>query len=209
MRVSWRNLLSTWAVEPSLADTVFEDVCRRYAEPGRFCHTLNHVQAVLETVESLASFAQELNAVKLSGWLQDVIYDSRSSDNEERSAEYAAQLCTELSIPQGCLIASLILKTKSHDPGSDANAQLLIDADLAILGASEAVYWDYAAKIRQEYAWVPEQEYRAGRRRILEQFLTRPKVFSFLNHLEAPARRNLFGEIARLSVRGPKPFGVT
>ena len=78
---------------------------------------------------------------------------------------------------------SLIRKTKTHDAGSDTDAQVLLDADLAILGESESVYRTYAEKIRQEYAWVPEPDYRKGRRRVLENFLSRPRIFHFLSQL--------------------------
>src|SRR5205823_690987 len=138
--------------------------------------------------------------VKLAAWLHDVIYDSKASDNEERSARYAERLCKELSIPEGTLVSSLISKTKAHDAGEDTDAQVLIDADLAILGASEPVYGDYAEKIWREYSWVPEAEYRQGRRRVLESFLSRPKIYHFLGHLEESARRNLADEIARLAI---------
>ena len=152
----WHDLFQAWAVDPMLADRRFEDACRHYAEPGRFYHTLDHVQAVLDTVDELGSHARNLNAVKLAAWLHDVTYDSRGSDNEERSAEYAEPLCHQLSIQDGRLIASLIRKTKTYDAGDDVDAQVLLDADLAILGASEPAYLKYAEHIRQEYAWVLE-----------------------------------------------------
>ena len=200
LRRQWRDLLRAWAVDVVRADQTFQEVREHYAGPGRYYHTLDHVQNVLETVESLSSHARNLNAVRLAGWLHDVIYDSKASDNEERSAEYAERLCERLSIPDGHLIASLILNTKTHDVGSDdPDAQVLIDADLAILGAGELAYRAYAAKIRQEYAWVPEPDFRTGRRQILERFLTRPKIFHLLGNLEEPARRNVAAEIARLA----------
>ena len=173
----WRDLLGTWRVIPALADALFEDVVKMYAGPGRFYHTLNHIEAVLESVESLGSFARNLNAVKLAAWLHDVIYDSRASDNEERSAEYAERCCKKLSIPDGPLVALLILKTKTHAAGDDVDAQVLIDAYLAILGASESAYRAYAESIRHEYAWVPEATYRMGRRQVLERILARPSIF--------------------------------
>jgi predicted metal-dependent HD superfamily phosphohydrolase len=153
---------------------------------------------MLETVESLASFARNLSAVKLAVWLHDVICDSRASDNEERSAEFAEQFCEKLSIPEARVVASLILKTKTHEAGGDVDAQMLLDADLAILGASEPVYRKYAEQIRQEYAWVLEPDYRKGRRQVLERFLGRPRIYHFLCHLEQPARRNIAAEIAQL-----------
>ncbi len=200
LRQQWHDLLRAWAVDPVRADRTLQEVRGHYAGPGRFYHTLDHVQAVLETVEGLASHARSLNVVKLAAWLHDVTYDSRASDNEERSAAYAERLCEQLSIPSGGQVASLILRTKTHDAEDDADAQVLLDADLAILGASEPVYRRYAELIRQEYAWVPEADYRTGRRRVLESFLTRPRIFHFLSQLEDPARRNIAAEMARLAV---------
>ena len=86
LRRKWRDLLGAWAVTPSLANESFEDIHQHYAGPSRFFHTLHHVEAMLETVDGLAAFARSLNAVKLAVWLHDVIYDSRASDNEARSA---------------------------------------------------------------------------------------------------------------------------
>jgi predicted metal-dependent HD superfamily phosphohydrolase len=194
----WRDLLSVWAVAPPLADELFSDVCAHYSGPNRFYHTLDHVAAVLKILGSIGVHARDLHAVKLAAWLHDVIYDSRAPDNEEKSAEYADRWCKRLAIPVGQRIATLILKTKTHNPVDDVDAQLLMDADLGILGASEPAYWVYAEAIRREYSWVPDPDYRVGRRAVLEQFLAKPRVFYFLVHLESPARQNMADEIARL-----------
>jgi predicted metal-dependent HD superfamily phosphohydrolase len=199
MRRNWHELLRVWSVDPVLVEREFEDVSRHYAGPGRFYHTLDHVQNVLETIESLRSHAQNLNAVQLAAWLHDLIYDSKASDNEERSAELAQNLSKRLSIPKGDVVAALILKTKTHVAGDDPDAKVLIDADLAILGASEPEYRKFAASIRKEYAWVPDADFRMGRRRVLESFLARPTIYHLLGHLEEKARRNLSAEIAQLA----------
>jgi predicted metal-dependent HD superfamily phosphohydrolase len=200
LRRKWHDLLRTWAVDPVMADRIFEDVGKQYAGPGRFYHTLDHIASVLETVEGLGSHARNPSAVKLAAWLHDVVYDSRASDNEERSADYAERLCEQLSISEGRVVAGLILKTKTHEADADADAQVLLDADLATLGANEPVYRVYAEQIRREYAWVPEPEYRGGRRQILAKFLARSRIYHFLIHLEDSARRNIAAEIARLGV---------
>jgi len=108
MLQKWHDLLGFWSVDPVMKRQSFEDISNRYAEPGRFYHTLDHVQNVLVTVDSIASHARNLDAVRLAGWLHDVIYDSRASDNEERSADYAERLCEVLSIPVGKRVAQLI-----------------------------------------------------------------------------------------------------
>ena len=77
--------------------------------------------------------------------------------------------------------------------------QVLVDADLAIPGASESAYRAYAEKIRQEYAWVSEPDYRMGRRQLLERFLAKPKIFHLLSQVEESARRNIADEITRLA----------
>jgi predicted metal-dependent HD superfamily phosphohydrolase len=198
-RQKWHDLLRTWAVAPILADRTFEDVRDRYAEPGRFYHVLDHVLNVIEIVESLGSHSFNPHTVQLAAWLHDVIYDSRASDNEERSADYAQRFCEELSIAEGDRVAALIMKTKTHQAGeNDPDAEILLDADLAVLGASEEDYRDYSEKIRQEYAWVPEADYRQGRRRVLESFLSRTRIYHWLRDREEPARRNLAAEIAQL-----------
>ena len=108
LRRKWHDLLGAWAVTPSVADEMFEDIRQHYAGPGSFYHTLDHIGAMLETVESLASHAPNLNAVKLAAWLHDVIYDSRASDNEERSADYAERLCEQMDVVEG---SALLLRT--------------------------------------------------------------------------------------------------
>jgi predicted metal-dependent HD superfamily phosphohydrolase len=198
MRRRWRSLLASWHIDSAAVDSTFGEVAERHAEPGRFYHTLDHVEAVLATVDRLAGHAHDPRSVELAAWLHDVVYDSRASDNEERSADFARQLCERLSIPGGERIASLILTTKTHEPGDDSDAMVLLDADLAVLGADDADYRRYAEAIRREYAWVPEADYRAGRCRVLERFLAKPAIFRLLHSLEPAARRNLAAEIERL-----------
>ncbi len=199
MRQQWLDLLQRGKVDPVLAAERFGEIAGQYASSGRYYHTLDHILDVLATVDKLASHAPQPDAVRLAAWLHDVIYDSRASDNEERSAEYARRLCGELGIPDAALVASLILQTKTHIVDDDRNGQVLVDAELAILGASASVYHGYAQNIRREYAWVPESAYRTGRQRVLENFLIRPRIYHLLTDLEAPARKNLTAEIALLA----------
>jgi predicted metal-dependent HD superfamily phosphohydrolase len=200
LRQQWMGLLHAWAVDATAAAYALEDVRQHYVEPNRFYHTLDHIANMLQTIESIGLHAQDPNAVKLAAWLHDVIYDSRASDNEERSAEFAVHLCQKLGIPAGHTVASLIMKTKTHDAPDDLDAQVLLDADLAVLGASPPTYRKYADNIRLEHAWVPQSEYQTGRRQILSKFLTRPRIYQFLTHLEEPARQNIAAEIRQLRI---------
>jgi predicted metal-dependent HD superfamily phosphohydrolase len=198
MRQEWQTLLENWDVDSSLANQEFDELSRKYGGADRAYHTLDHVEHVLGVVHQLADRADDRLPVELAAWLHDVVYDSRASDNEERSAAYAVRLCHELRIPCAEKAAELILKTKTHEAGGDPSAEILLDADLAILGAGETEYLDYTARIRQEYAWVPEDEYRSGRTFVLNRFLSWPAIYHYLVELEAPARRNLVRETTSL-----------
>ncbi len=120
--------------------------------------------------------AQDPQAIQFAVWFHDAIYDTQAKDNEEKSAAIAVVRLRSLNLPdcQIARISDLILCTKSHQAEpSDRDAQILLDADLAILNAEPNRYWDYARSIRREYAWVSDVAYRAGRQQVLEKFLDR------------------------------------
>ena len=179
------------------AEAVFADLCRRCSEPGRAYHNLDHVAAMLGTVSEFGDMLYDEVAVCLAVWFHDVVYDSRRGDNEEQSAAYAAEVLNRGGASPSLLpvVERLILATKAHQaPVDDTDCQILLDADLAILGASAAEYDRYAQAIREEYAWVPEDDYRAGRRRVLESFLGRARIYytdALFERHEQAARVNL------------------
>jgi predicted metal-dependent HD superfamily phosphohydrolase len=132
------------------------------------------------------------------------VYDPHAHDNEERSADHARAVLRPLGVPDPVVdeAARLIRLTQGHYTGPDDTAgHVLLDADLAVLGADGPAYDAYARAIRREYAWVPEGAYREGRRRVLEGFLRRPRLYAteaMFASREGPARANLRREIASL-----------
>ena len=193
------ELLRRWQRLLPDSDSTFAGLAARYGEPGRHYHTLDHIRAVLDRIDALWPDAPP--ALQLAAWLHDVVYDSRAADNEERSADYARAVLPALGVPSEVIdeTARLILLTRSHDTDPDDGAgHTLLDADLAVLSADAPTYDAYAAAIRREYAWVAESDYRAGRRRVLERFLDRPRIYLTIEMAEAEprARDNLRREIA-------------
>jgi len=200
----WRRLLRPLGCPDDAAERAFAEIARHYRSPERHYHTLLHLAAVLDTIDHLCQANPPPPALLLAAWLHDVIYDSRASDNEERSAAYAQSLREPLGLDTALTdeAARLILLTRAHQTTADDHCgQLLLDADLAILGAAPEEYDRYAQAIRREYAWVPEEEYRRGRAAVLERFLQRPRLFhtaSLHDRVEAQARCNLLAELAVL-----------
>lgn len=197
----WRDLLSASTPGADL-DAAFAEVAAAYAGPGRHYHDLAHVRAVLDVLDQL--LPQAPLAARLAAWLHDVVYDPYAADNEARSAAYARALAQRLALPEavGEEAARLIgLTRRHHTDADDAIGQALLDADLAVLAADAAAYDAYAAAIRREYARVPPDDYRAGRRRVLEQFLARPHLYHTpaMRSAEPRARQNLARELRRLA----------
>jgi predicted metal-dependent HD superfamily phosphohydrolase len=202
MVLGWEALLQPFHVNPRDAQTVFLELVAAYSRPDRFYHTLEHLQQVLETVERLRSRAIHFSAVQFAAWFHDVIYNPRAKDNELKSAEFAAIALTQLQIPPAEIarVQTLILSTQTHD-ATDIDAQILIDADLAIFGSSPSKYRAYARAIRQEYAWVSDRDYAVGRSQVLQGFLARSRIYSTVEmflQLEGQARANLRSEILEL-----------
>lgn len=99
-------------------------------------------------------------------------------------------------------VERLIMATK-HDaaePAADApDQQLLVDIDLAILGAAPERFAEYGRQVRAEYGWVPGLVYRTKRKAVLKSFLARPRLYGtahFRERYEAQARRNLAAAVA-------------
>ena len=89
------------------------------------------------------------------------------------------------------------------------DAQVLVDADLSILGAHPARFREYEAQVRGEYGWVPDEIFRPARAKILKEFLGRPYLYCtahFRERYEAQARRNL--EHSLLYLEGLGATGV-
>ena len=197
----WRELLQNFDINQNSAEKLFSKIVKNYSNPNRFYHNLEHINQVLEVIQTLKSQTKNLETVQLAAWFHDVVYDTRAKDNEEKSAEYAIKVLSSLSIPSNVIknVKKLILQTKNHQfLANDFDAQVFLDADLAILGSSVSEYGKYTKAIRQEYIWVPEAEYLLARKQILQNFLQRENIYltEFMQQTkEKIARNNLEIEI--------------
>jgi predicted metal-dependent HD superfamily phosphohydrolase len=190
---------------PDHSGQVGTDLIARYSEPARHYHNLTHIGEMLEIVESLANVVSDMTAMRLAVWFHDAVYDSRAKGNEERSTDLATRCLSEMGLSAEVIarVARLILLTKAHQAEpDDLDGQVLLDADLAILGADKSRYNEYATAIRREYAWVADEDYRIGRIAVLQTFLKRPRIYftdTIYRLREEPARKNIAKEIERLS----------
>ncbi|MBB6097317.1 putative metal-dependent HD superfamily phosphohydrolase [Deinobacterium chartae] len=193
------DLLAREGVPPGAASALHTRLEAAYREPGRAYHTLGHLRDLLRFVDERAARATDPDLLRLAAWFHDAVYDPRRNDNELKSAELARSelLLAGLSRGRAERVAGLVLATRDHR-AEDADAGLLLDADLAVLAAPRALYEAYARAVRREYGFVPAPLFRRGRRKILEGLLARPRIYHIVPELEEPARANLTRELAAL-----------
>ncbi|NDU75252.1 metal-dependent phosphohydrolase [Actinomadura sp. DSM 109109] len=171
---------------------------QRYGEPHRRYHTRAHLTAVLDLVDELAGHAAAPDTVRIAAWFHDAVYDPERADNEERSARLAARMLADTDLPEAVVaeVVRLVELTTTHAPDDgDRDGQVLCDADLAVLGAEPDGYAAYAAAVREEYAFVPDEFFRAGRAEVLNGLLALPRLF------HTPLARERFEERARANMR--------
>jgi predicted metal-dependent HD superfamily phosphohydrolase len=164
-RVAFRLVASQWGAADADVEAAYDDLVARYAEPHRRYHTLEHIEDVVARVHG--------TEVELAAWYHDVIYDTRATDSEARSAAYARASLSKLGAPDDVIteVERLIMLTAGHH-ADDTRGQELIAADLAILTSDRARYARYARDVRAEYAHVDDDTWRVGRATVLRNLMS-------------------------------------
>lgn len=195
----WAMLMKSVG-NPKHSDEVFHELVKCYGEAHRAYHTLNHVVSMLNELELLG---ERTPALALAIWFHDAVYDTHTRDSEERSAALAKRLIEklELSSELGEEVSDLVLTTKFTATPVTRLAQILSDLDLMIFGKPNVEFDAYDTNIRFEYSWIPFSDYGAARKRVLQSFLDRPKIYyteTLVEKYEQAARENLVRAIGKL-----------
>ena len=211
----WRRDLSAVApgVEAGAAAATGADLLRRWDEPHRRYHTTQHLVEMFWALEELEEVGEvsgrDAALGRLAAWFHDAVYavadgSAGPGAGEAASAALARSVLPRLGVGAGdvATVVRLVTDTLAHEVGEGSGLRAAFqDADLWVLGARPARFDAYCAQVREEYAAVPDPAYRAGRRAVLEPFLTRPHVYATAHgrtQWEPGARANLARELARL-----------
>ena len=212
---------------------IIDDLVKRYAEPHRHYHTATHVQWVIRHVDDLLAASEvdrvdggaadvvdrdvvDRDVVVAAALFHDAIYITRPTaepalpgarldmSSEAQSARLAVEQLSRLGWSESRLsqLAALIEATQTHVATTWA-AAVLLDADLAVLGAEHAIYQSYVAAVRAEYEFVDDVHWRGGRGAVLRAFLARAQIFitpAMQREREQQARINLAEELAQLEI---------
>ena len=193
--------MGRWGAPAS--DDTYSQLLAAYSEPHRRYHTADHIDDCLAELDDAASIASASEEVELALWFHDAVYNTTSSTNEARSAEWAMTFLKSVGVAdeKAGRVSAFVLATRHSSEPLSGDAALVVDIDLSILGRELPDFETYERAIRDEYKWVPMPIYRRKRIEILQSFLNRRAIYQtehFHQRFEHRARENLEWAIHRL-----------
>ncbi|CAN1601627.1 hypothetical protein LOY35_16335 [Pseudomonas sp. B21-028] len=199
---AWARVWTELGVRCASQET-HEKLIRHYDEPHRAYHNRQHLAECLQVRRLVNAACQAPAEVDLALWFHDAIYDPLRSDNELRSAQWLDEVARNSGLDDETRrrLYDLVMATRHDSAPQSVDEAVLVDTDLAILGASSERFEEYDQQIRREYLHVPMPVYRRKRRQILEGFLVRERIYTtapYFDAFEQQARANLARAIGRL-----------
>ena len=195
--VAWRELGRPLPLQMRL------ELQKAWKEEHRRYHDQVHLRECMALWSMWRNHCERPGEVAIALWFHDAIHDPMESGNEVKSASWAAQALVAAGVGSDVSqrVYDLVMATR-HDKGAEgADAQLLVDIDLAILGSPQARFDRYDRDVRKEYESVPVFRYRVQRAHVLKGFMNRTQIFNSAlaqDMLESQARVNLAAAISRL-----------
>jgi predicted metal-dependent HD superfamily phosphohydrolase len=200
----WLHLAKYYTDDEKLINKLHEQIVECHSESHRHYHTLTHLSAIFEDLESLMldQSSPSTHCIHFAVWFHDIVYKPGSTVNEKESAKFAETALSALGVPVEMIeqVTYMIECTEQHNnPKQDVNTQLFLDADMAIIGVSGDAYRSYTEKIKEEFASMPDILFQQGRKRFIEVTLNAQRIFQtdyFFSRYEKQARINLCNELA-------------
>ena len=211
VKQKWETLCSSLNVPVTIQDKYWDFLSLQCSRKCRFYHTLNHIHNLYLN----SSNANQV--IQLCIFFHDIIYIPHKIptflNNEQMSVRYFQQFIQESGINiDSELICLIIESTIMHRPLVDhEDCKEFLDLDLSILASSVEEYDKYCEDIRSEYCWLSDADFKTGRKKVLESFLSREHIYfteSFRNQ-EAKARSNLSNEISSKLIETPNLYSYS
>ena len=200
----WRQLISKYTEHQNLIDETWDEIVEQYSNKNRYYHNLIHIESLLNQANQYKDKINDIEVVQFAIWYHDIIYKVTSKNNEIKSAQLMRSRLekTRLELHRIEQCEEMIVCTKLHQLSNEhSDTSYLLDFDLSILGQSEEGYQAYSQAIRSEFKIYPTIMYNRGRKKALQNFLMRKRIYhteEYFELYEAIARHNLEREIKNL-----------
>jgi predicted metal-dependent HD superfamily phosphohydrolase len=203
MEELWNEISSKYTNDLVFIGETWKSIENHYSEKHRAYHTLDHLHNILEHSQEYFDKIINKDAFYFSLFFHDLIYNPKSNSNEEDSADLAIEYLQKIDFPQQKIkwVEKCILATKKHRVTNDSDINLFLDLDLIILSSEMEEYDIYAKDIRFEYSFVAIEDYKLGRKKVLESFINKESIYihpSIESKFGARARTNIQRELKML-----------
>ena len=192
----WEGLCGKVGVSEECCDKWWDFISNQYSRECRYYHTLNHIQKLYDNVLG------QNESIELAIFFHDLVYIPMKipefATNEEQSANYFLEFLNETGLSVFEEVFKIILATIKHTPLTGTLNELeFLDLDLSILLSNDEEYIEYAENVRREYSWYTDEEFKKGRKAVMEAFLNRENLFFTprFRQVERKARENISNEI--------------
>ena len=185
-------------------DYWWHEILENYTKKWKFYHNLNHVYSFVNLFEKYNKFINNYkNEFLISIYFHDIIYIPSRNDNEEESINMFNKFYNEVK-PNNLnkeKVIEFIAETKNHSLSKDYDFELDLFLDMDMQIVSDENWEDYENKIRKEYCFVDETEYKNKRRQFLQSLVNKNRIFRtqiFYDTYEQIAKNNITNIINKL-----------
>uniref|UniRef100_A0A0N5B271 Inhibitor_I29 domain-containing protein n=1 Tax=Strongyloides papillosus TaxID=174720 RepID=A0A0N5B271_STREA len=205
LRERWNDMTSF--MSETVKEKWWDKIIKQYSD--RPFYNLTHLHNMLQLFDQHKDRLHDRYAVAFAIFFKHLEYDSRSTETAKLSADQFKKFCSETTFDQEGYVVNLILESENNC--TDANLNIgtygnddihyLIDFDMMVHGESPEKYEIYKSKLRQEYSYLNEKEYKKERVKVLKLFLQIPNIYAtkeFRDKYEEQARKNISEEIISL-----------
>ena len=182
----------------------WHEILENYTKKWKFYHNLNHVYSFVNLFEKYNKFINNYkNEFLISIYFHDIIYIPSRNDNEEESINMFNKFYNEVK-PNNLnkeKVIEFIAETKNHSLSKDYDFELDLFLDMDMQIVADENWEDYENKIRKEYCYMDETEYKNKRRQFLQSLVNKNRLFRtqiFYDTYEQIAKNNITNIINKL-----------
>ena len=186
-------------------DYWWHEILENYTKKWKFYHNLNHLYSFVNLFEKYNKFINNYkNEFLISIYFHDIIYIPSRNDNEEESINMFNKFYNEVK-PNNLnkeKVIEFIAETKNHSLSKDYDFELELFLDMDMQIVADENWEDYENKIRKEYCYMDETEYKNKRRQFLQSLVNKNRIFRtqiFYDSYEQIAKNNITYIINKLN----------
>jgi predicted metal-dependent HD superfamily phosphohydrolase len=185
--------------DPDFTDLFYDLILVPAYTENRHYHTLRHVEYMLHHVNDFIGIGRfNSNLLKWAIWFHDIIYDSKRTDNEKRSAKALADFSRVIGIDEESIkiMEWLIILTSHKGQPQTRLEDIICDLDLREF-VSDRSHLN-AEEVRKEFGHVADKEFYEGRIDFINSMLAKEFIYhtdEYRDTLEDTARHNLRKEL--------------